>query len=133
VRIALKNLIMVAGVCALALAACAPLATSTAPASGVAASPVTTAELGVEAAFTAAASAELDAKNVGLLAGDKAAKADDIRHQAYAALLVIRTAAQAGRTPDTTAFNALIAQLQMLTPKAAQPAGPQVVVPTIPN
>ncbi|MDB5447637.1 MAG: hypothetical protein JWQ97_2954 [Phenylobacterium sp.] len=77
----------------------------------------TQAMLAAETVFSVAAQAEMDAKATGLLAGAKAAEADDLRHQAYQVLLTARAAYKLGRSPDTTALIQLTTQILALSGK----------------
>lgn len=83
--------------------------------------------LTAETAFNVAATAELDAKALGLLKGEKAARADQIRKDAYTTLLGLRAVYAAGQTPDATSLLVLTNQLLVLAGK------PPVVVPTVPT
>ncbi len=96
-----------------------------------AAQTATRAMLAAETAFNVAATAELDAKSVGLLTGANAERADGIRRQAYAALLTLRAVYQAGKTPDSTSLLVLTNQLLLLSGKTPG-AVPQVApLPTV--
>ena len=87
---------------AAALLCAAPMALSACATAPNVRDNATKAMLAAEATFNTAATAEEAAKASGLLAGDNAAKADAIRHQAYAALLAMRVAYKAGQAPDAT-------------------------------
>lgn len=91
----------------------------------------TRAMLAAETAFNVAATAELDAKSVGLLTGDNAVKADNIRRQAYAVLLTLRAAYQAGRTPDSASLLILTNQLLLLSGKQPGAIPPVAPLPTL--
>lgn len=112
---------------------CAPLGACSTP--GSPAAPATAAQtaqramLMAETAFNVAATAELNAKGTGVLAGDRAVRADAIRHQAYAALLALRATYAAGRSPDVASFLLLTNQLLMLAGKSPV----DVSIPTIPT
>ena len=73
--------------------------------------------LTVETSYHAAASAELDAKAAGLLTGDNATQADELRHKGYSALLVARAAYNNGQMPDTLAIAQITTQILALIPK----------------
>lgn len=110
---------------------CAPLgACSTMGGLPAATTPAQTAQramLTAETAFNVAATAELDAKAMGLLTGDKLTKADQMRHDAYQALLGLRAVYASGATPNAAGFLILTNQLLILAGKAP------VVVPNIPT
>lgn len=109
---------------------CAPLGACVTAGVPAATTPAQTAQramLTAETAFNVAATAELDAKAMGLLTGEKAARADQARRDAYQALLGLRAIYAAGRTPDTVSFLALTNQLLVLAGK------PPVVVPNVPT
>lgn len=119
--------------CALAAAfLCAPLgACVTRPATPAEAlTPAQVAQramLAAETAFNVAATAELDAKAMGILKGAQAVRADQVRKDAYTTLLGLRAVYAAGQTPDATSLLILTNQLLALAGK------PPVVVPTVPT
>lgn len=124
------SLVALALICLSACAAPGP----TGPVTGnppTAAQASTRAMLAAETAFNVAATAELDAKSVGLLTGDKAVRADNLRKQAYAVLLTLRAAYQAGKAPDSASLLILTNQLLLLsgqTPGAIPQVAP---LPTV--
>lgn len=119
---------------ALALA-CAPLALSgcaTPSGTSTATTPAQAAQramLAAETMFNVAATAELDAKGAGLLAGANAVKADAIRHQAYTVLLAARATYALGQSPDPAALLLLTNQLLLLAGQTV----PAVAVPVVPT
>jgi len=117
---------------------CAPLALSACVHPGPGASrPLTPAQaaqramLTAETAFNVAATAQLDAKAVGLLTGEEAARADQIRKDAYQALLAVRAVYAAGQAPDLTSLLLLTNQLLALAGKQPVPTVPVPNVPTL--
>lgn len=122
-----------AGLAAALAICCAPLAGCvTPPGPPVAVTPAQAAAramLTAETAFNVSATAQLDAKAVGLLTGEEAAKADRIRKDAYTALLALRAVYATGRTPDLTSLLLLTNQLLALAghPPAA------VSIPNVPT
>ena len=120
---------------AVALIACTPfsLAACASRPPAVALSPAQVASramLAAETAFNVAATAELDAKGVGLLTGEKAEEADRIRKDAYQVLLALRAAHAAGETPNLTSLLVLTNQLLALSGKPV-PTVPMPNVPTL--
>lgn len=111
----------------MALSACTP--PSAAKAQLTAAQAAERAMLAAETAFNVAATAELDAKATGILAGDNVTKADAIRKQAYQVLVGLRAVYAAGKTPDLASLLLLTNQLLALSGKTP----PAVAVPSIPT
>lgn len=91
----------------------------------------TKAMLAAETAFNVSATAELDAKSVGLLTGDNAVKADATRKQAYAVLVGLRAVYAAGQSPDLASLLVLTNQLLVLVGKTPVPVPTVVPVPTL--
>lgn len=75
--------------------------------------------LTAEAAFNVAANGELEMCPSGATKTPQCAKADILRHEAYAALLAARATYKTGRTPNTASILALTAQLTALLPHKA--------------
>lgn len=80
----------------------------------------TRAMIDAEAAFNAAAISVQQAKAAGVLTGDNAAHGDRLIQQAYAALLIARSAYQAGTAPSTASLLVTVAQVTALIQGAGQ-------------
>lgn len=102
----LRN-ILAAGLCTASLAACATIGGGSSP---------TAVMLQIETGAHVAFTAERDACPDGVVKTAQCVKGDNLRHEAYKALLVARAAYKVGKTPDPASILALTSQLTILFP-----------------